>query len=284
MRNALTFDVEEYFHVEAFKDIIETDRWASLESRVVASTHRVLDLLEARHVSATFFVLGWVADRHRALVREIQSRGHEVACHSYAHQVIYTMDREAFRADVRRAKQALEDATGATVLGYRAPTFSVVEQTLWALEVLAEEGFRYDSSIFPIRHDRYGMSQAPRFPHRVSLPSGGRIVEFPVSTMRVVGQNVPFSGGGYFRVAPYPLVRAALRHVNRRDRLAAMVYLHPWEMDPEQPRFPVGAVARVRHYANLGQTAAKLDRLLQDFSFAPACQVLGEQGFWEVTA
>jgi polysaccharide deacetylase family protein (PEP-CTERM system associated) len=235
-------------------------------------------------VTATFFVLGWVAERDAGLVRLIQAAGHEIACHGYAHRLIYGMSREAFRADVRRAKDAIADAVGAPVLGYRAPTFSVVRETLWALDVLGEEGFRYDSSIFPIHHDRYGMPAAPRFPHRVPLTGGAELVEFPITTLAVAGQRLPFSGGGYFRLLPYAVVRAALRRVNRRERMPAIVYLHPWELDPAQPRLPIRGLSRTRHYVNLGRTARKLDRLLADFEFAPAARVLDEAGLVEATA
>src|SRR3990172_9478533 len=184
------------------------------------------------------------------------------------------MDRHAFRADVRRAKCVIEDVVGTPVEGYRAPTFSVVRRSLWALEVLAAEGFRYDSSIFPIHHDRYGIPDAPRFPHRVPLAGGGEMLEFPITTVRLAGQHLPFSGGGYFRVVPYRAIRAALHYVNTREGMPGLVYLHPWEMDPEQPRMQVGWPTRLRHYVNLRDTAGKLDRLLQDFSFAPAGQIL----------
>ncbi len=284
MRNALTFDVEEYFQAEAFAGLVTPDEWPRFQPRVVQSTLRVLDLLERRGASATFFLLGWVADRHPGLVREIRAQGHEVACHGYAHRLIYAMDRDAFRADVRRAKLAIEDAAGAPVLGYRAPTFSVVHRSLWALDVLAEEGFRYDSSIFPIYHDRYGIPDAPRFPYRVALSGGGEMIEFPITTISVAGQHLPFCGGGYFRLTPYPLVRAAVRRVNERERMPVMVYLHPWEMDPEQPRLPVRGLTRFRHYVNLRRTARKLDRLLADFAFAPAGQVLFAKGFVEALA
>ena len=281
MRNALTFDLEEYFHAEVFAGLVGVDDWPRLASRVAESTLRLLDALDRWHTSATFFVLGWVADRQPALVREIHARGHEIACHSYGHRLIYRMGRDAFRDDTRRAKHAIEDAIGARVRGYRAPTFSVVRDTLWALEVLAEEGFAYDSSIFPIHHDRYGIPDALRFPHRVTLPGGEHITEFPITTVRVAGQRLPFSGGGYFRLAPYRLVRGALRHVNRREGMPAVVYLHPWELDPKQPRLALRGLSRLRHYVNLSRTARKLDRLLADFTFAPAGEVLCEHGFVE---
>jgi polysaccharide deacetylase family protein (PEP-CTERM system associated) len=282
MLNALTFDVEEYFHVEAFKGLIDSRDWPRYPSRVVASTRALLDRLESHAVSATFFILGWVAEQHPALVREITARGHEAACHGYRHEVIHEMTREQFRDDIRRAKQAIEDAAGVAVVGYRAPTFSVVRQTLRALGVLAEEGFRYDSSVFPIHHDRYGIPEAPRRPHRVALPHGGEIVEFPLSTIRVARQNLPYAGGGYLRLLPYPLVRMAIRHTNQRDQCPAIVYLHPWEIDPEQPRFPVGGLTRFRHYVNLRGTMAKLGRLLEDFAFAPVARVLHERRLEEL--
>lgn len=277
MRNALTFDVEDYFHVEAAARRVSRRDWPRYPSRVEANTRRVLDALDARGVLATFFVLGWVAERHGALVREIADRGHEVACHSYAHRLVYAMGQPEFREDVRRAKDAIEDALGAPIHGYRAPTFSVVRSSWWALEILAEEGFQYDSSVFPIHHDRYGIPDAPRFPHRVAARDGHGILEFPMTTWPIAGQRLPFCGGGYFRLAPYGLIRAGLHRVNDRERQPAIVYLHPWEFDPEQPRLPIGWVNRWRHHVNIRSTAAKLDRLLGEFSFAPARDVLRER-------
>ena len=282
MRNALSFDVEEYFHVEAFKTVVQTREWPTLESRVVRSTERLLDVLDRHRVSATFFVLGWVADRHPRLVREIRARGHEVGCHSYAHRVIFSMTRPEFRNDVRQAKEAIENAIGGAIIGYRAPTYSVVRQTMWALDILAEEGFRYDSSIFPIHHDRYGIPDAPRGPYRTTLSNGRDLVEFPISTLRVGSQNLPFSGGGYFRLLPYAVVRTALRRLNRRDQLPGIVYLHPWEVDVEQPRFPVRRLTRFRHYVNLDKTLPKLESLLGDFAFMPVSDLLTEHGFLEI--
>jgi polysaccharide deacetylase family protein (PEP-CTERM system associated) len=283
MLNALTFDVEEYFQVEAFRRLVAMEDWSRLPPRVADSTRRLLDLLDARGVSATFFVVGWVAERHPDLVREIERRGHELGCHGYAHRPVWAMSRPEFRGDLRRARQAIEDAAGRPVRGYRAPTCSIVASTRWALEVLAEEGLRYDSSIFPIRHDRYGIPSAPRVPHRITLPGGAEIVEFPMSTLRIAGQNVPFCGGGYFRLAPYELVRAGLRHLNRQG-IPGMVYLHPWEIDPAQPRLPVRGLTRFRHYVNLARTESKLGRLLEDFAFAPAGRVLEAAGLCEVAA
>jgi polysaccharide deacetylase family protein (PEP-CTERM system associated) len=278
MINALSFDVEEYFHAEVFAGVVRPEAWAGLESRVVATTERILDLLAGTGTTATFFVLGWVAERHPGLVRRIQAHGHEVACHGYGHQMITRLDRAAFSADVRRAKATLEDTTGREVIGYRAPTFSVVRETLWSLEVLAELGFRYDSSIFPIVHDRYGIADAPRFPHRRAAGAGAAIAEFPLSTVVGGRWRLPVAGGGYFRLSPYALTAWAMRRLNRREGQPAMVYLHPWEIDDGQPRLPVSRAAQFRHSVNTHRTLGKLARLLRDFRFAPARDVLEGAG------
>jgi polysaccharide deacetylase family protein (PEP-CTERM system associated) len=278
MKNALTFDVEEYFHAEAFARVLRPEEWPTLESRVTRSTERLLDILDRDRVRATFFVLGWVAERHPSLVREIASLGHEIACHGYGHRMIQHLTRQEFERDVTRAKRALEDATGRVVLGYRAPTFSIMRETLWSLDVLSETGFRYDSSIFPVVHDRYGIPDAPRFPHRLKAPNGCEITEFPMSTVEVLGRRLPVAGGGYFRLLPYGLTRRAIARINAREGQPAMVYLHPWEIDPDQPRLPVGPLTRFRHLVNVGKTEARLTRLLSDFSFAPAAEVLAETG------
>jgi polysaccharide deacetylase family protein (PEP-CTERM system associated) len=278
MKNALTFDVEEYFHAEAFARVLRPEEWPTLESRVTRSTERLLDILDRDRVRATFFVLGWVAERHPALVREIASLGHEVACHGYGHRMIQHLTRPEFERDVTKAKRAIEDAVGKPVFGYRAPTFSIMRETLWSLDVLAEVGFRYDSSIFPVVHDRYGIPDAPRFPHRLKGPGGGEIAEFPLSTVQILGRRLPVAGGGYFRLFPYAVTRRAIARINTREGQPAMVYLHPWEIDPEQPRLPVGPLTRFRHLVNVGKTEARLTRLLDDFAFAPAAEVLAETG------
>jgi len=278
MINALTFDVEEYFHAEVFAGVVRASQWPGLESRVVAATERLLGLLAETGTAATFFVLGWVGERHPALVRAIQDQGHEVACHGYGHQMITRLDRHEFAADVRRAKATLEDTIGSEVIGYRAPTFSVVRETLWSLEVLAELGFRYDSSIFPIVHDRYGIADAPRFPHRRPAGPGAAIAEFPLSTVAGGKWRLPVAGGGYFRLLPYALTAWALRRLNRKEQQPAMVYLHPWEIDGGQPRLPVGRAAQFRHSVNTHSTLAKLSRLVREFRFAPAREVLGGAG------
>jgi polysaccharide deacetylase family protein (PEP-CTERM system associated) len=278
MTNALTFDVEEYFHAEVFAGVVRREEWPNLESRVAETTERLLDVLADARTLATFFVLGWVAARHPKLVRAIHARGHEVACHGFGHQMVTRQSRTQFAEDVRRAKKTLEDTTGAAVLGYRAPTFSIVRETLWSLEVLVESGFRYDSSIFPIVHDRYGIPDASRFPHRLTVAPGLEIVEFPLSTVAWLGWRFPMAGGGYFRLFPYRVTRWALRHLNERERQPAIVYLHPWETDPGQPRLPVGRVAQFRHGVNSRATEGRLRRLMREFRFAPAREVLAGLG------
>ena len=278
MVNALTFDVEEYFHAEAFAGVVRADAWSGLESRIVDETARILDLLAESGTTATFFVLGWVAERYPGLVRAIEGQGHEIACHGYGHRMITRLSRTEFAADVERAKTALEDAAGTAVIGYRAPTFSVVRETLWSLEVLAEAGFRYDSSIFPVVHDRYGIPDAPRFPHRRAVARGATIVEFPLSTVTALNWRFPIAGGGYFRLLPYAATAWGLRRLNRREGQPGMVYLHPWEMDEGQPRLPVGRLARLRHSVNTRTTELKLRRLVREFEFAPARDVLTGAG------
>lgn len=278
MINALTFDVEEYFHAEAFSSVVRPEEWPTLESRVVGATERLLELLAEAGTSATFFVLGWVAERHGALVRAIHARGHEVACHGYGHQMITRLSRAQFAVDVHRAKAAIEDVAGIAVIGYRAPTFSVVRETLWSLEILAEAGFRYDSSIFPIVHDRYGIPDALRFPHRLAAGPGMEISEFPLSTVARLGWRFPVAGGGYFRLLPYGLTRHALRHLNEREGQPGIVYLHPWEIDPDQPRLPVGWLTQLRHSVNTRSAESKMRRLLREFRFAPVRDVLAGSG------
>lgn len=265
--NALTVDVEDWFHANALSAAAPRERWDGLESRVVANTQRLLDLFERRQVRGTFFVLGWVAERMPELVRQIDRAGHEVACHGYSHQLVFRQSRDEFRAETLRAKALLEDATGKAVRGYRASTYSITAASTWALDVLVEAGFDYDSSIFPIRHDVYGYPEAQRWPGRLATPGGGTIVEFPMTTAEVAGLRLPVCGGGYFRLLPYAYTRFGLGRVNGRDRRPFVFYLHPWEVDPEQPRADVGRLSRFRHYTNLDRTEARLERLLQAFRF-----------------
>jgi len=264
--NAMSVDVEDYFHVSVFERTVPRADWDRLQSRVVDKTKRLLAIFDEFGVRATFFVLGWVAERYPTLVRDIASRGHEVASHGYAHRLVYDQTPDAFRDDVRRAKQLLEDASGAAVGGYRAPSFSVTARSLWALDILSEEGHWYDASIFPIRHDRYGIPDAPRHPHLRTVRSGS-LLELPASTVRIAGTNLPVAGGGYFRILPYAFTRWGLRRLNRRERKPAIFYLHPWEVDPAQPRMNAGWLSRFRHYRNLDQTEPRLRRLLGEFAF-----------------
>lgn len=275
MVNALTVDVEDYFHVHAFAGVVPRHNWDHYPSRVEMNTRRLLDMLSARAVHATFFVLGWVAQRCPALAREILSAGHQIGCHGYGHKVLYQGNRTEFRNDLRRAKRIIEDAAGIEVKSYRAPSYSITKKTLWALEILGEEGFENDSSIFPVIHDYYGVANAPRFPHFHGLGGGRQLKEFPPSTVRVWGMNLPVAGGGYLRLLPYGVTAWAIRHINEREKQPAMVYLHPWEIDPDQPRISAPWKSRFRHYQNLDSTETKISRLLEDFSWAPMEQVLG---------
>jgi polysaccharide deacetylase family protein (PEP-CTERM system associated) len=264
--NAMSVDVEEHFQVQALAGVVSRDSWDARDSRVELSTHRVLDVFAAANVKATFFTLGWVAERHPALVRRIVAEGHEVGSHGYDHVRAHTQSVEAFRADVRRTKAILEDVSGAPVAGYRAATFSIGAANLWAFDVLAEEGHVYSSSINPIRHDLYGMPQAPRFAFRPR--PGSPLVELPITTVRLAGRNLPCGGGGFFRLLPYVWSRWAIGQVNRADRQPAIFYFHPWEIDHGQPREPgLGWRSRLRHYTNLGGMEARLVRLLQDFAW-----------------
>jgi len=268
MLNALTVDIEDYFHPNAMDGVVDPAQWDSLPPRVEANTYRILDLLSEHEVRATFFVLGWVVERWPHLIAEVARRGHEVACHGFAHRLVYRLGPAAFRADVTKARAAIEDAIGEPVTGFRAASYSIVTETMWALDVLIELGFRYDSSIFPIRHDLYGIPSFSRVPVRVRRPAG-EILEIPPSTVRVLGCNWPVAGGGYLRVLPYALTRRAIRRLNEREKIAAMVYVHPWELDPDQPRLRARRRARVRQYTNLRAVEPRLRRLLREFRFAP---------------
>jgi polysaccharide deacetylase family protein (PEP-CTERM system associated) len=278
MLNALTIDVEDYYHVAVFASAIRFADWDRYESRVERNISRLLDLLDAHRTQATFFVLGWVAERNPQLIRAIYTRGHEVASHGYAHQLIYTQTPDQFREETRRSKHILEDAIGQRITGYRAASYSITKESLWALQILQEEGFQYDSSIFPIHHDRYGIPGSSRFCHIVNGHRGAGLVELPPSTVRLAGFNIPIAGGGYFRIFPYAFTRWGIRHLNQTEHQPAVVYLHPWEIDPGQPRIRGNALARFRQYYHLEQTEMRLIRLLQDFEFAPISSVLETQG------
>ncbi len=271
--NAFSIDVEDYFHVEALASAIDRSQWDALEYRAEANTHRVLEILAQEGVRATFFVLGWVAKRSPELVRDIHRAGHEVACHGLTHQTVYSQTPEVFRAETSEAKQRLEDTIGVPVRGYRAATYSITRRSLWALDILEELGFGYDSSIFPIRHDLYGIPGSPRFAYRAAQ---GSLLEVPITTVEYLGQRLPAGGGGYFRLLPYALFHAAVRRVNTRDRQAAVFYCHPWEIDPGQPRVAgVSAKSKFRHYTNLDRMEGRLRRLLRDFRWGRMDEVFG---------
>jgi polysaccharide deacetylase family protein (PEP-CTERM system associated) len=267
--DAVSVDLEDYFHVEAFASQISRSRWGTLPSRVLQNTQRTLEVLDRGNCRATFFVLGWIAEREPKLIHELARAGHELACHSHLHRPLHTLKPSEFRDDLIRSRTAIENAAGTRVVGFRAPTFSITQKSLWALEILAEEGFQYDSSIFPIHHDLYGMPDAPRWPHRRGLPSGQSIWEIPPSTVRMGKMNIPFGGGGYLRLLPMPFTRWAIRRTHRRERQPVVVYFHPWELDPDQPRLTGSWRSRVRHYTGLGKTANRLDEILSRGNFQP---------------
>lgn len=266
--NALTVDVEDYFHVSAFASTIRQDSWISRESRVVANTSRLLDIFEQFDVRGTFFVLGWVAEYFPKLVRDIASRGHEIACHGYSHQLVYDQTPDQFREETQHSKMLLEEITGAPIIGYRAASYSITRKSLWALDILVELGFIYDSSIFPIQHDRYGISDAERVPHCLETPLGRKIVEWPLSTAKTFGFKIPVAGGGYFRIFPYWLSRWGLASINVAEQKPFIFYMHPWEIDPDQPRIAAPVLSRFRHYTNLAKCESRLRRLLGEFQFA----------------
>ena len=265
--NAFTVDVEDYFQVSGFERQIARQDWDGFESRVVPSTRKILHLLEEKGVRGTFFILGWVAKKFPGLLREIRAGGHELASHSFWHRLIYSLTPEEFRQDLRDSKAAIEDAAGVAVTAYRAPSFSITRKSFWALEILVEEGFTIDSSVFPVNHDRYGIPGGKASIHRIATPSGP-ILEFPMTAVGPSRYAFPVGGGGYFRLYPLWLTRRLLQHVNRQARRPFAFYIHPWEVDPEQPRLRAGSFSsRLRHYVNLQPTIAKLSKLLDDFCF-----------------
>ncbi len=273
--NALSVDVEEYYHGLEFEAAVSEAERHRLPSRVEGSVDRVLGVLDDAGVQATFFVVGQVAAAHPAMVRRIAAAGHEIACHSDRHELVSRQSPEAFRADIQRAKTCLEDVCGEPILGYRAPNYSIGPQHAWAYDSLLEAGFQYDSSIYPIVHDRYGQPQAPRFPYEIRRHGDLRLIEFPIATRRWLGLNLPIGGGGYFRLLPAPLVWHGIRHVTVHEQQPVMFYFHPWELDPDQPRPPMPWHHRFRHYVNLAHMPGKLRYLLERTRFAPARRVLG---------
>ncbi len=272
-KNALTVDVEDYFQVAALAEAVDRKDWSTMEYRVEANTDQLLELFEQRGVKATFFTLGWVAERSPDLVRRIQKAGHEIASHGYSHQLVYNQTPDVFRQETRKSKQILEDITGEPINGYRAASYSITAESRWALDILCEEGFTWDSSIFPVHHDRYGMPGTPHQPYILEAPKGGTLKEFPLSTCPVGNYRMPIAGGGYFRLYPYALSRWGLGKINRAGQ-PFIFYLHPWEIDTGQPRLKVKAFSRFRHYNNLDKCMNRLQRLLTDFQFGSVSDVM----------
>lgn len=291
LTNYLTIDVEDYFHVHAFADAIKPADWDNYDCRVEKNIDVILELLDegnagGERIKATFFILGWVAERYPNLVKKIHGSGHEVASHGYSHKVIYNQSQKEFRQDIRKSKQILEDLTGVEILGYRAPTYSITEETLWALNILKDEGYSYDSSIFPIRHDNYGMPYCPRFPfvwdlsHEVPVSknfqktgsqfsAASGLLEFPISTVRFLGNNFPCSGGGYFRIFPLSFTMMCLNRINREGQ-PFVFYLHPWEFDPDIPVINnISFLSKFRTYVNLSRTRSRFKKMLTRYTFAP---------------
>jgi polysaccharide deacetylase family protein (PEP-CTERM system associated) len=275
MKNAITIDLEDYYQVSAFSHDVAVDKWDAFASRIENNTAKLLSIFDDFGAKATFFTLGWVAKKYPKLVREIADRGHEIACHSNVHRSVYTMTADEFRQDTLQAKQSLEDVTGNPVRGYRAPSFSITRNSLWAFEILAELGFSYDSSVFPIKHPNYGWPRAPRFPFTIHTANGS-ITEFPMSTLQVGGVRAPIGGGAYLRLLPYWYTKWSIRYLNKSEDRSACFYLHPWELDSEQPRMASSISARLRHYWGLQSLESKFQRLLRDFEVQPLTYLIGE--------
>lgn len=277
--NAITVDVEDYYQVSAFNKQVQKEQWESFESRVFNNTHRILKIFDDKKIKGTFFVLGWVAERNQKLIREIHDLGHEVACHGYSHDLVYKQTPEQFLEETSKSKKILEDIIGTSVNGYRAASYSITSKSLWALDILAECGFTYDSSIFPIMHDRYGIPGADTKPHISQTDKGNKIVEFPLSTVGVLNRRFPVSGGGYFRLFPYWLSKAGLRRVNKHDNVPFIFYMHPWEIDEGQPKIKSSMLSEFRHYNNIDKFETRLLKLIDDFEFSTVSDVLQRLDF-----
>ena len=297
IKNVLTIDVEDYFHVAALAKSISVSEWDNIASRVEKNTHSLLAQFAKYNVKATFFILGWIAERYPGLVKEIETCGHEIASHGYSHQLIYSQSPEVFKKETFESKKLLEDIIGKPIKGYRAASYSITNRSLWALDILAEAGFTYDSSIFPIRHDNYGIPGSPTEPHILKTPNGEQLIEYPLSTYKLIGQTVPVAGGGYFRLYPYWLSKYFYKNLNRTSK-SFVFYLHPWEIDPEQagrecpgragkdwrfaeqPRIKASWFSEFRHYNNLDKCEKRLNKLLNDFDFITMDEKLEELGLY----
>lgn len=276
VKNAFTVDVEEHFQVAALKGAFDPSQWSEQDSRVEDNTRKVLDILAEHDTRGTFFVLGWVAEQNPGLIRSIVSAGHELACHGYSHQLVYEQQASVFADETRRAKMTLEDISGEPIAGYRAASYSITAESIWALDILVDLGFMYDSSIVPARHDLYGIPSAPAQPYRIQMENGQELAEFPPSTIPLFGQRLPVGGGGYFRLFPYGFTRWALTKINNK-RVPFSFYTHPWEVDPDQPRVDTNWKSRFRHYTNLDKTEPRLQMLLRDFRFSTMRSVISRQ-------
>ncbi len=273
----MTVDVEDYYQVSAFAKNIATSDWDNMESRVVRNTERILQIFDDYTIKGTFFVLGWVARREPELVRSIVKQGHEIASHGYSHQLIYTQTPKLFKEETIRSKQLLEDISGKAVNGYRAASYSITKKSLWAMDILVEAGFKYDSSVFPVHHDNYGIPGSPTEPYVIDTPNGQQIVEYPLSTYKLLGQTLPVAGGGYFRLYPYWLSRYFYKNINKTSK-PFIFYIHPWEIDPAQPRIKASWFSEFRHYNNLMKCESRFNKLVSEFSFSTMENVLKIQG------
>jgi polysaccharide deacetylase family protein (PEP-CTERM system associated) len=274
----LSVDVEDYYMVEAFAGTVPLTTWENWPSRVVSNTRRVLDLFDKYNAKGTFFFVGWVAEKFPELVRDVHARGHELACHSYWHRAVYSLTPDEFRKDTRAAVRAIEDAAGVKVYGYRAPSWTITKDSLWALDILAEEGFTYDSSIYPVLHDLYGVPGAQRFPHTLTCANGQTLREYPPTTVRIFGTTLGAAGGGYLRMLPLAYTHWAFRQIEQSNQERVVVYVHPWEIDPGQPRIKDKLKSRLRHYTNLSAMEHRLESLLKNYNFQPFSSLLESQG------
>ncbi len=279
IKNVLTIDVEDYFHVAALSKSIQVKDWDNIATRVEKNTKALLALFGRHEVTATFFILGWVAERYPGLVKEIYGAGHEVASHGYSHQLIYTQSQAEFRNETLKSKKILEDIIGQEVKGYRAASYSITKKSLWALDILAEAGFKYDSSVFPVHHDNYGIPGSPELPYKLESPDGNTLVEYPLSTYKILGQTLPIAGGGYFRLYPFWLSHFFYKKVNASGK-PFVFYLHPWEIDPDQPRVKASWFSEFRHYNNLDKCEKRLSGLLNRFDFISMDGKLEEMGLY----
>lgn len=275
--NAMTIDVEDYFHVAAFFQTIQQSEWDNWPCRVEQNTNRILEIFDEANLTGTFFVLGWVAERYPELVKKIDKAGHEIASHGYSHQLIYKQDPQVFKEETHKSKTILEDITGKPILGYRAASYSITAKSLWALDTLAELGFTWDSSIFPTHHDTYGIAGSPEAPYTIKTSSGATLTEFPLTTAKFGKHRVPAAGGGYFRQYPYALSKWLFSRASEQGERAMIFYLHPWEIDPDQPRVPNAKwFSRFRHYTNLDKCEGRLQRMIRDFDFTTVSDVLAQ--------